>query len=150
MNCDSDDAKIVSSELSELTEQQWESLCDQCGRCCMVKLEDEDTAEVFYTNVVCRLYDIEAGQCGDYPNRKTKVPECIVIRESGDEIYSQLPETCAYRIRFNHKPLPQWHPLIAGNRKKIETHEIAIKQQVISEEYVHEDQLQDHIIVDIK
>lgn len=142
--------KFLTAELSELNEQQWESLCDQCGRCCLVKLEDDETGEVHYTNIVCRLYDIEAGRCSDYPNRKTKVPECIVIREFGDEIYTQLPQTCAYRIRFNHKPLPQWHPLVAGNTQQMQNQAIPIWQQVVSEENVHEEQLQDHIIDDIK
>ena len=106
--------KFLTAELSELNEQQWESLCDQCGRCCLVKLEDDETGEF------------------------------------GDEIYTQLPQTCAYRIRFNHKPLPQWHPLVAGNTQQMQNQAIPIWQQVVSEENVHEEQLQDHIIDDIK
>ena len=150
MKKESDIQRTGSLPLSELNENEWEALCDNCGRCCLVKLEDDETDEVFYTNMVCRLYDIEQGQCGDYENRKEKVPECVVIKEFGDEIYSQLPETCAYRLRYNHLELPAWHPLLTGSNEKMEQQMITIKYRAVSEEAVHEEQFEEHIVGDIK
>lgn len=142
--------RINHLPLSELNEHEWEALCDNCGRCCLIKLEDDETDEVFYTNMVCRLYDIEKGQCSDYENRKEKVPECVVIKKFGDEIYSQLPETCAYRLRYNNLELAAWHPLLTGSDEKMEQQMITIKYRAVSEEAVHEDQFEEHIIDDIK
>lgn len=141
---------ILNTPLSELSDYEWEALCDNCGRCCLLKLEDEQTNDVFYTNIVCRLYNIEKGQCGDYKNRKDKVPGCVVIRQFGDEIYSQLPETCAYRLRYNNKPLPNWHPLITGDATEMQQKMIFINNQVVSEEGIHEEQFEDHIVDNIK
>ena len=141
---------IINTPLAELSEQEWEALCDNCGRCCLVKLEDDETNEVFYTNVVCGLYDIEQGQCSHYLKRKEMVPGCVVIRQFSDEIYSQLPETCAYRLRYNNLPLPAWHPLLNGNTDKMEQEAITIKHRVVSEDGIHEDQFEEHIVDDIK
>lgn len=141
---------ILNTPLADLSEQEWEALCDNCGRCCLIKLEDDQTNEVFYTNMICRLYDIEQGQCGDYLNRKEKVPGCVVIRQFGDEIYSQLPETCAYRLRYNNLPLPVWHPLLNGNTDRMQQEMITIKHRAVSEEGIHEEQFEEHIVDDIK
>ncbi|MBN4080222.1 YcgN family cysteine cluster protein [Beggiatoa alba] len=145
-----DIARIISSPLEELSEQEWEALCDHCGRCCLIKLEDDQTNEVFYTNMICRMYDIEKGGCSCYSNRKKKIAECIVIKDSGDEIYSQLPETCAYRLRYNNKPLPDWHPLIAGDTQKMQQAGLFVKHRVVSEVSIHEEQFEEHIIDDIQ
>ena len=140
---------IINSPLNDLSEQEWETLCDHCGRCCLIKLENDQTDEVFYTNIICREYDIEKGQCSHYATRQQLVFGCVVIRQFGDDIYSQLPETCAYRLRYNNKPLPDWHPLVAGNTKKMQQRMIYVKRRVVSEQAVHEDQFEDHIIDDI-
>lgn len=142
--------RILSTPLSELSDREWEALCDNCGRCCLVKLEDDQTNEVYYTNMICRLYDIEQGQCSDYQNRKNKVPGCVVIRDFDDTIYSQLPQTCAYRLRFNDLPLPDWHPLHVGDSNEMQCQMITIKHRAVSEEGIHEDQFEEHIIDDIK
>lgn len=150
MNEKLDVAYIINAPLAELSEQEWEALCDNCGRCCLVKLEDDRTNEVFYTNMICRLYDIEQGQCSNYSKRKEKVPGCVVIRQFSDEIYSQLPETCAYRLRFNDLPLPVWHPLLAGDTDRMQQEMIMIKHRAVSEDGIHEDQFEEHIVDDIK
>ena len=141
---------IINTPLAQLSEAEWEALCDNCGRCCLIKLEDDQTNEVFYTNMVCRLYDIEKGQCSNYQNRKEKVPSCVVIRDFGDEIYSQLPETCAYRLRHNNLALPAWHPLLNRNTDKMQQEMICINNRAVSEEGIHEDQFEEHIVDDIK
>jgi len=142
--------RILSTPLKALNDSDWEALCDQCGRCCLIKLEDEQTNEVFYTNVVCRLYDIEKGCCSDYANRKQFVPDCVVIKSFSDEIYSQLPKTCAYRLRYNNEALPQWHPLVGGGKQRMQQDDISIKNRAVSEEFIHQEQLEDHIIDDIQ
>ena len=140
---------IINAPLAELSDSQWEALCDRCGRCCLIKLEDEQTDKVFYTNIICREYDIEEGCCGCYENRQQSVPGCIVIRAFDESIYSQLPSTCAYRLRYNNQPLPEWHPLLVGHYGKMQQANIFVKQRVVSEEYIHEEQFEDHIIDDI-
>ena len=90
---------IINTPLEELSEQEWEALCDNCGRCCLVKLEDDETDEVFYTNIVCGLYDIEQGQCSNSLKRKETFPGSVVNSRVGDALDSQLPDTCAYIIR---------------------------------------------------
>ncbi len=140
---------IATAPLDTLSDSEWEKLCDQCGRCCLIKLENEQTNEVFYTNIICRLYDIETGQCSSYLERKELVPGCIVIRQFGNQIYSQLPETCAYRLRYNNKPLPEWHPLLTGNTEKMQQALIYVSERVVLEQSIHEEQFEDHIIDDI-
>lgn len=141
---------ITNKPLESLSNNEWEALCDHCGRCCLIKLEDEDTADVFYTNVICHLYDLEQARCSDYAKRKQKVAACIDIKKFGEGIYSQLPETCAYRLRYNRQPLPEWHPLIAGDFEKMQQAMKHIKYRAISEQGIHEEQLEDHIVYDIK
>ncbi len=145
-----DFSSIVSAPLTSLSDTEWEALCDHCGRCCLVKLEDEATDEVFYTNIICRLYDLEQGRCRCYAQRKQQVPGCVDIRKFSKEIYSQLPETCAYRLRYNGQPLAEWHPLIAGGDKKMQQVMSHIKYRAVSEEGLHEEQYEDHIVDDIK
>ncbi len=140
---------IVNSPLNKLSEQEWEALCDHCGRCCLIKLENDRTDEVFYTNIICRQYDIEKGRCGSYSTRQQSVPGCIVIRQFGSDIYSQLPETCAYRLRYHNKPLPEWHPLLIGHTEKMQQMGIYVNQRVVSEQSIHEEQFEEHIIDDI-
>ena len=146
---DNEMINIATAPLDRLSDAEWEKLCDHCGRCCLIKLENEQTSEIFYTNVICRQYDIEKGLCGAYPERKERVPGCIVIRQFGNEIYSQLPETCAYRLRYNNKPLPEWHPLLTGNTKKMQQAMIYVSERVVSEQSIHEEQFEDHIVDDI-
>ena len=100
--------------LEELSPEEWESLCDRCGRCCLMKLQDEDTDEVYFTDVACRLYDEEKCQCRDYANRQSKVDDCVALTPETVRTLSWLPVTCAYRLIREGKDLYPWHPLVSG------------------------------------
>jgi len=132
--------------LQQMTDSEWESLCDHCARCCLLKLEDEDTSELFFTNVSCHLLDIEKCSCKDYFNRKFLVPECLRVRKMPMSEYQWLPATCAYRLIAEGKPLPDWHPLISGNQQSVQQAGISVDGFAVSEDYIHPQQLQDHII----
>lgn len=135
-----------TKSLDELSEAQWEQLCDGCARCCLLKLEDEVSAEVFMTNVACQLLDIAACRCKDYAHRIQKVPQCLQIKNMQPEQYSWLPATCAYRLLFEGKPLYPWHPLITGDANSTQFANITVQRFALSEEYIHPDQLEEHII----
>lgn len=105
--------------LDELSPAEWESLCDGCGLCCLVKLQDEDTEELVYTSVVCRLSDIKTGACSDYANRSINVPTCVPLTLERVAEYDWLPDSCAYRLRYNGLPLADWHPLNSGNQASV-------------------------------
>ncbi|MDX1490048.1 MAG: YcgN family cysteine cluster protein [Pseudohongiellaceae bacterium] len=132
--------------LEELNKREWEALCDGCARCCLKKLHDEDSEETFYTRVVCRLMDEEDCSCTAYAERQNLVPECLVLTLEMLPELDWIPDTCAYRLRWEGKPLLPWHPLIAGSRELMEEEGISVSGKVISEEYVHEDGLEEHII----
>ena len=132
--------------LEKLTDDEWEKLCDGCAQCCLIKLQDEDTDEIFATDVVCRYLDTESGCCGVYPDRAEKKPECFVIERDRAEHYSWLPKTCAYRLRFEGKPLPDWHPLISHSRTAMIDAEIAVTNWCISEDQVDEQSLAERVL----
>jgi len=132
--------------LSEMTQEQWESLCDGCGKCCLQKLEDEDTGEVFYTDVSCHLLDVKTCRCKDYQNRLARVPECIDLTPETASEYSWLPSTCAYRLLAEGKALEPWHPLISGVSGAELTTRVSVRGRVVSEVFVHPDDLEQRII----
>ncbi|MCG2633915.1 MAG: YcgN family cysteine cluster protein [Gammaproteobacteria bacterium] len=132
--------------LESLNPAEWEALCDGCARCCLQKLEDEETAEVYYTHVVCRYLDPATSRCGCYSERSEKVPECVVVTPELAATADWLPGTCAYRLRANNQPLPGWHPLLRGDQTDMKRADIMIGEIAISEEHVHPDELEDHII----
>ena len=105
--------------LATLDRGEWEALCDGCGRCCLHKLEDEDTGLLYATNVACKLLDRRSGQCTDYKNRKSHVSDCVVLNARNLDRFDWLPETCAYRLRADGKPLPEWHYLLSGSRDTV-------------------------------
>lgn len=113
--------------LEKLTSQEWESLCDGCGRCCLVKLEDEDTAEIHYTNIVCTLFDGTSCRCKDYKNRREKVPDCITLSMKNVRELGWLPPTCAYRLRAEGKDLAWWHPLVSGSNESVHQAGISVR-----------------------
>jgi uncharacterized cysteine cluster protein YcgN (CxxCxxCC family) len=132
--------------LAQLDDQEWEQLCDGCGRCCLKKLQDIDSDAVHYTRVVCRYFNESNSRCGCYAERTRLVPDCLVVKTMDLSQVHWMPDTCAYRLRHEGRPLYNWHPLIAGSRESMESAGISIRGKVLSEEYVHEDGLAEHII----
>ena len=108
-----------TKSLTELDRAQWEALCDGCGKCCIHKLEDEDTGELYPTNVACRLLDRRTAQCKDYRNRRAYVPDCVRLTAKNVFTTEWLPTTCAYRLRANGEKLPDWHYLVCGDREAV-------------------------------
>lgn len=120
--------------LAELTTAEWEALCDGCGRCCLHKVEYEDTGEIEHTNVSCRLLDTETACCTDYTNRKAFVPDCLRLTLGIVDRASWLPPTCAYRLRAAGKPIPAWHYLLSGDRAAVIEAGISVAGRVVSED----------------
>lgn len=133
-----------TKELSEMTTEEWESLCDGCAKCCLNKLEDEDSGDIFFTSVVCDLIDLEACRCTQYNNRTTLVPDCIDLKQHDFSEYNWLPSTCAYRLLCDGKKLPDWHPLISGTAESVKDAGVSISSFAIKESQVSD--LEDHII----
>ena len=132
--------------LQELSQAEWEALCDGCGLCCLVKLEDDETSEVAYTKVSCKLLDCETAQCSDYPNRLQHVPDCIQLTpEKLDKIH-WLPSSCAYRRVNEGKNLPAWHYLLTGSRDNVIKARKSAAGRCISEVEVDEEQIEDYIV----
>ncbi len=134
--------------LASLNRREWEALCDGCGRCCLNKLEDEDSGELYYTNVACRYLDHGDCHCSAYEHRQQLVPDCVALTDP-EQVgrLSWMPSTCAYRLRYRGEPLPWWHPLKQqGSRRAMEQAGIAVSGRVISEDAVDEAQLEDHVI----
>jgi uncharacterized cysteine cluster protein YcgN (CxxCxxCC family) len=120
--------------LAALDRAEWEALCDGCGRCCLHKLEDEDTGEIVHTNVACKLLDTETARCRDYKHRKAFVPDCLRLTLKLVTSVPWLPKTCAYRRRAEDKPLPEWHPLLTGSPEAMRRAGICVAGKVVSED----------------
>lgn len=134
-------------DLNALTTPEWEALCDGCGKCCLNKLEDEDTGEVAFTSVACRLLDCESCQCSNYENRKHYVPECVFLTPASlPDVAYFMPETCAYRRLHEGKPLPRWHPLLTGDPDSVHRALVSVKGWARSEAEISEDDWEDHVI----
>ncbi len=120
--------------LDALTPEEWESLCDGCGRCCLVKLEDEDTGRIYATDIGCRLFDAGTCRCKDYPNRSTIVPDCVTLTPKDVRELSWLPPTCAYRLIGEGRDLPWWHPLVSGDPKTVIDAGVSVRGRVFASE----------------
>jgi len=132
--------------LDELTPDEWEALCDGCGKCCLLKLEDEDTEKIYVTDVACKLLDCDTCQCSNYLNRKSFVPDCVSLDPHSARTLEWLPSTCAYRLRADNKPLKWWHPLVSGDPDTVHQAGISVRHRVLSEPDVDEDDLPDRIV----
>ncbi|MES9960078.1 MAG: YcgN family cysteine cluster protein [Sedimenticola sp.] len=134
----------TEKSLSELTPDQWEALCDGCAKCCLHRFEDEETREIYFTNVCCRYLDQADCRCTDYPNRSVNVPDCVTVTLDVLEDPYWLPESCAYRLLAEGKPLPEWHPLISGDADTVFESGNSVCGRVISE--LDADDLEHHMI----
>jgi hypothetical protein len=130
--------------LSQLDRGQWEALCDGCGRCCLHKLEDEETGVLYPTNVACKLLDRRNGQCTDYKRRKAIVSDCVQLDHGKLDALDWLPETCAYRLRADDEPLPSWHYLRTGSRESVHEAGQSTRGWTVSEEDAGE--LEYHVV----
>jgi uncharacterized cysteine cluster protein YcgN (CxxCxxCC family) len=132
--------------LDEMTDTEWESLCDGCGQCCLHKLVNEETADVFYTRVACSLFNTQNARCRNYPKRFTKVKDCLDVRSMTSSELGWMPKTCAYRRIHEHQPLPLWHPLLTGDAESTRSAGMTVTGWAVNEETVDMDKLEAEII----
>jgi uncharacterized cysteine cluster protein YcgN (CxxCxxCC family) len=132
--------------LEALDAAEWEALCDGCGLCCLVKLEDEDTERIYFTSLVCALLDPRSCRCSDYPNRHERIPDCRAITLQSLAEISWLPPSCAYVLRSEGKPLKSWHPLISGDRHSVHTAGRSARGWTTNEQHVHPDDVEDYLV----
>ena len=130
--------------LAEMSQKEWESLCDGCGKCCLIKLEDAETKELFYTDVACHLLDANTCQCKDYANRRKFVDDCLQLEVNDVEEFKWLPKSCSYRRLHEGKKLPKWHYLISGDRNTVHEKKKSVKNRVVSETEIME--VAEHIV----
>ncbi len=133
--------------LADMSREEWESLCDRCGRCCLHKLEDDETGEIYWTNIACRLLDHTSCACKSYGNRHDFVPDCVEldVAEVVTQTYTWLPPTCAYRVLAGGGDLAWWHPLVSGDPDTVHLARISVRKRVITEEGIPEDAFEDHL-----
>ncbi|WP_380053612.1 YcgN family cysteine cluster protein [Falsihalocynthiibacter sp. SS001] len=136
--------------LTEMNSKEWEALCDGCGKCCLNKLEDEDSGEVLFTRVACRLLDDQSCQCAQYDIRREFVPECVVLKPSTiKDVAYWLPMTCAYRLLHEGKPLCDWHPLISGDPETVHTSGTSVRGWTVPEYELDVEDWENYIIEDL-
>ena len=123
-----------TKSLKEMTPREWESLCDGCGLCCLIRFEDEDTGEIIPTRVHCRLFDSESCACSNYADRKRHVPDCIKLTPQNVATLQWMPLSCAYRRVNEGRGLADWHPLISGDPESVHRAGVSIRGETVSEE----------------
>ena len=134
-------------KIDQLNINEWEALCDGCGKCCLQKLEDENTNEIEFTKISCRLLDTETCKCGQYANRKDFVPDCVVLTPRNlKSVAYWMPNTCAYRLLYEKKPLFDWHPLVSGTNETVHKAGVSVKGWAIPEFEVSQEDWEDYII----
>jgi len=133
--------------LEQMTDAEWEALCDGCGRCCLLKLEDAEDGRIAYTRIACRLFDPDTCRCGAYDRRHMLVPGCVRLTpETLREAARWMPRTCAYRLLAEGAPLPDWHPLLTGDPASVEAAGMSVRGMTVPEFEVHEDDYEDFVI----
>ena len=135
-----------TKSLAEMTTEEWESVCDGCGRCCLHKLQDEDSGLMFYTNVACRLLDRERCHCRNYPQRMAIVHDCLSLAADAETRFNWLPLSCAYRRLANRKSLEWWHPLVSKDPNTVHQAGISVRGKTLPEASVPKERLEDYII----
>jgi hypothetical protein len=131
-----------TKSLAEMSSAEWESLCDGCGQCCLVVLEDAEKGEYYETDVHCRLFDPKKRRCTDYRNRHARAPDCVRLSAGTVGGLKWMPESCAYRRLAEGKSLPDWHPLLTGDPRSVARAGAAVDQDLVSEDDVFPDELQ--------
>jgi len=131
--------------LKEMTSAEWESLCDGCGRCCLYVLHNEETGDVFETDVACKLFDAKKRRCTDYENRQKRVPDCVRLTPENAGGLNWMPDSCAYKRLANGKSLPDWHPLITGDSATVAQAGIAVSPDLIPEGEIDDELLETRI-----
>ncbi len=132
--------------LAEMTSQEWEALCDGCGLCCLVKLEDEDSSEVVYTSVACQLLDTKTARCTDYENRQSIVPDCLQLTPERVHELKWLPPSCAYKRLDIGQSLPRWHPLLTGNPNSVRKARHSAAGRCIPESTIDAENIEEYVI----
>ena len=136
--------------LNELNPIEWEALCDGCGKCCLIKLEDEKDLKIHYTKVACRLFDHTTCKCIDYYSRKKLVADCLIITNNSlKHAFKWMPSSCAYRLLYEGKKLKEWHHLISGSYETVHEAGISVRNSTVSEVDVPEEHWEDYISSDI-
>ena len=130
-----------------MSPSEWESLCDNCGKCCCIRLEDEVTGDIYITDVACKLFDAATCKCTDYANRSQKVPDCVTLTKDNVAQLKWMPRTCAYRLVSEGKDLPDYHHLISGSRDTIHEVGMSVQDAVTSEIFVSEDEQVTRIVI---
>lgn len=131
--------------LAQMSQQEWESLCDGCGRCCLYILHNEETGDVFETDVACRLFNAKRRRCTDYENRSARVPDCVRLTPENAKALHWMPETCAYRRLARGEALPDWHPLVTGDRDSVARAGAAVPPDLVPEDEIDDDLLESRI-----
>jgi len=131
--------------LEEMSGAEWESLCDGCARCCLIKLEDEDTGQIHNTSLSCTLLDTATCRCTDYANRHARVDDCIQLNADNAETLKWLPSSCAYRRLAEGRDLAWWHPLVSGTQQTVIDAGISMACKVTSEDGIDEDDMPDYM-----
>ena len=133
--------------MAEMSPSEWESLCDNCGKCCCIRLEDDVTGDIYITDVACKLFDPATCKCTDYANRSQKVPDCVTLTKDNVAQLKWMPRTCAYRLVSEGKDLPDYHHLISGSRETIHEVGMSVQDAVTSEIFVSEDEQATRIVI---
>lgn len=132
--------------LAEMSHDEWESICDGCGKCCLVKLEDEEDGTVYYTDIACKLLDLRTCRCHDYAHRQARVPSCVVMGPAALDILPMMPKSCAYRRLDEGRGLPSWHPLVSGRADSTLEAGRSVRGRAISETLVAEEDQEEHLV----